>query len=103
MTTETLNQDIEITPGVSGGKPRIAGCRIAVENIVIWHECLASGTAPCYRTTSVNLGYEISFTRCFHTPQPMRTLEEIRADILALERETERSLWREKDDDGQRL
>lgn len=29
---------IEITPGVSGGKPRIAGHRISVQDIVIWHE-----------------------------------------------------------------
>jgi type I restriction enzyme M protein len=35
------------------------------------------------------IGYEISFTRYFYKPQPLRTLEEIRADILALERETE--------------
>ena len=33
-------------------------------------------------------GYEISFTRYFYKPKPMRTLEEIRADILALEKET---------------
>ena len=35
------------------------------------------------------IGYEISFNRYFYKPQPLRTLEEIRADILALERETE--------------
>ena len=35
---KTLEQHIEITPGISGGKPRIAGHRITVENIVIWHE-----------------------------------------------------------------
>ena len=35
------------------------------------------------------VGYEISFTRHFYKPQPLRPLEEIRADILALERETE--------------
>lgn len=29
---------IEITPGVSGGKPRIAGHRITVQDVVIWHE-----------------------------------------------------------------
>ena len=40
MTTKTLNQHIEITPGISSGKPRIAGHRITVENIVIWHERL---------------------------------------------------------------
>ena len=38
---------------------------------------------------SVKTGYEISFTRHFYKPQPLRTLEEIRADILALEKETE--------------
>lgn len=31
---------IEITPGVAGGKPRIAGHRITVQNIAIWHERL---------------------------------------------------------------
>ena len=42
-----------------------------------------------YDPASVKIGYEISFTRYFYKPQPMRTLEEIRADILALEKETE--------------
>jgi len=42
-----------------------------------------------YLPDSVKTGYEISFTRYFYQPQPLRTLEEIRADILALERETE--------------
>lgn len=34
-------------------------------------------------------GYEISFTRYFYKPQELRPLSEIRADILALEQETE--------------
>ena len=42
-----------------------------------------------YVPASVKTGYEISFTRYFYTPQPLRTLAEIRADILALKRETE--------------
>jgi len=42
-----------------------------------------------YDSDSVKIGYEISFTRYFYKPQPMRTLEEIRADILALEKETD--------------
>ena len=29
---------IPVTPGVAGRKPRIAGHRITVQNIVIWHE-----------------------------------------------------------------
>jgi uncharacterized protein (DUF433 family) len=38
MATKTLDQHIEVTPGIAGGKPRIAGHRITVQNIVIWHE-----------------------------------------------------------------
>jgi len=38
---------------------------------------------------ATKIGYEISFTRYFYKPQPLRTLDEIRADIEALERETD--------------
>ena len=41
-----------------------------------------------YNPEAVKIGYEINFNRHFYKPQPMRSLEEIRADILALERET---------------
>lgn len=37
MVLKTLDEHIEMTPGVMGGKPRIAGHRISVENVVIWH------------------------------------------------------------------
>ena len=40
MTTKTLDQPLEITPGIVGGKPRISGHRITVQNIAIWHERL---------------------------------------------------------------
>ena len=30
-------EHIEMTPGVCGGRPRIAGHRIRVQDIVIWH------------------------------------------------------------------
>jgi type I restriction enzyme M protein len=38
---------------------------------------------------ATKVGYEVSFTRHFYKPQALRTLEEIRTDILALEKETE--------------
>lgn len=38
-----ITQHIEITPGVVGGKPRIVGHRITVQNIVIWHERMGMG------------------------------------------------------------
>ena len=52
-------------------------------------EVLPHAADAWYVPDSVKTGYEISFTRYFYRPQPLRTLEEIRADILALERETE--------------
>ena len=42
-----------------------------------------------YFAKSVKIGYEISFNRYFHKPEPMRTLDEIGDDILAVEREAE--------------
>jgi type I restriction enzyme M protein len=39
--------------------------------------------------SSVKIGYEINFNRYFYKPQPLRSLDEMRADILALETETE--------------
>ena len=38
MDTQLLEHHIVLTPGTCGGKPRIAGRRITVQNIVIWHE-----------------------------------------------------------------
>ena len=38
---------------------------------------------------ATKIGYEISFTRHFYKPQPLRTLEEISADIIAIEKEAE--------------
>jgi uncharacterized protein (DUF433 family) len=37
---DTVLAHVEATPGVAGGKPRIAGHRITVQDVVIWHERL---------------------------------------------------------------
>ena len=55
----------------------------------IRREVLPHAPDAWHMPDSVKTGYEISFTRYFYKPQPLRTLEEIRADILALEKETE--------------
>ena len=39
------------------------------------------------KETATKIGYEVSFTRHFYKPQPLRTLAEISADILAIEKE----------------
>ena len=42
-----------------------------------------------YDPATVKTGYEINFNRYFYKPQPMRPLDEIVADIVALENESE--------------
>jgi type I restriction enzyme M protein len=42
-----------------------------------------------YDPKNTKIGYEISFTRYFYRPQSLRTLQEIRDDIIAAEKETE--------------
>lgn len=54
MPVLALNNHIESTPDVLGGKPRIAGRRIAVQDIVVWHErmgCSADEIASEYSLT----------------------------------------------------
>jgi type I restriction enzyme M protein len=51
-------------------------------------EVLPYAADAWYDPDSVRIGYEISFTRYFYKPKPMRTLEEIRTDIMAVEKET---------------
>ena len=52
-------------------------------------EVLPHANDAWYLGDKVKIGYEVSFTRYFYKPTPMRSLNEIRADIVALESETE--------------
>lgn len=38
--TVALDHHIEVSPGVVGGKPHVAGRRTTVQNIAVWHERL---------------------------------------------------------------
>jgi type I restriction enzyme M protein len=42
-----------------------------------------------YDPASVKVGYEINFNRYFYKPKALRTLEEIRAELLTVEKEAE--------------
>ena len=44
MTLTALDRHIEATPGICGGKPRIAGHRITVHNVALWKT--RSGMTP---------------------------------------------------------
>lgn len=75
-----IKSHIEITPSVCGGKPRIAGHRIRVQDIVIMHDRM--GKAP----------YEIandypSISRCScRIGYYMDNMEEMRRDITEAEK-----------------
>ena len=55
----------------------------------IEREVLPYSPDAWYDPDRVKVGYEISFNRYFYKPAPLRSLEDIRADILALERDTD--------------
>ena len=53
----------------------------------IQREVLPYTSDAWVKADATKIGYEVSFTRHFYKPQPLRTLDEIRADILAIEKE----------------
>lgn len=72
-------RDTEQVPLLEGG---------GVEGF-IRREVLPYATDAWIAPASIKIGYEINFTRHFYKPVELRPLEEIRADILIVERETE--------------
>ena len=94
MTTGTLNQHIEITPGISSGKPRIAGHRITVENIVIWHERLGKSAdviAGDYDITLADVYAALAYY-FDHQNEIDQSLEERRAFVNALRQKSSSKL-----------
>lgn len=72
-----ITEHIEITPGICGGKPRIAGHRIKVQDIVIWHEKM--GMSPdeiVSQYPSINLSDVYAALAYYHD-----NLQEIRLQI----------------------
>lgn len=96
MATKTLDQHIEITPGIAGGKPRIAGRRITVQNIVIWHERMgksADEIAAEYDLTLADVYAALAYY-FDHCSEIDRDIEESKAFVEALRRKTPSKLKR---------
>lgn len=73
------DQHIEVTPGVMGGRPRIAGHRIRVQDVATWHDSL--GLTPeeiVARHPGVGLA-DVHAALAYYYDH----LEEIRRDIEA--------------------
>ena len=74
--------------GLPGGLPSEASAKEGIEAF-IRREVLPYTPDAWIKEDATKIGYEISFTHHFYQPQPLRTLEEIRANILAVEKEAE--------------
>ncbi len=77
MSVPIINSHIEITPGICGGKPRITGHRIRVQDIVIWHEKM--GMSPdeiIYHHPTISLSDVYAALAYYH-----EHLNEIRQEI----------------------
>jgi len=68
--------------------PTEADAQAAIEAF-LRREILPYAPDAWYKPESVKIGYEISFNRYFYKPKALRPLEEIWADLLAVEREAE--------------
>ncbi len=66
--------------------PTEADAQAAIEAF-LRREVLPYAPDAWYKPDSVKIGYEISFNRYFYKPKALRPLEEIRADLLAVEQE----------------
>ena len=95
MAMKTLDQHIEITPGISGGKPRIAGYRITVENIVIWHERMGKSADEIVTEYDLTLADVYAALAYYfdHRVEIDRSLEESKVFVETLRRQTFSKLY----------
>ncbi len=88
-TTTSLDQRIEQTGGICGGKPRIAGHRITVQDVVVWHERLG------WSVDQIASEYDLSLADVYaaldyyfaHREEIDRSIEESRAFIEKIKTE----------------
>jgi uncharacterized protein (DUF433 family) len=90
MVTKTLDQHIAITPGVAGGKARVAGSRITVHTIAVWHELLGRGADEIATEYDLSLADVYAALAWYfdHREEIDREIEEGRVFVEALRRRT---------------
>lgn len=90
MVTKTLDEHIVITPGVKSGRPRIAGHRITVQDIVIWHEWMGRSVDEIASDYNLNIADVYAALAYYHDHRKMID-EQIKDDdefVEALKKET---------------
>jgi uncharacterized protein (DUF433 family) len=86
----TLGEYIITKPGVAGGKPCIAGHRITVQNIVIWHEWMGKSADEIASEYDLGLAEVYASLAYYfdHRTEIDRSIEESNAFVEALRRNT---------------
>ncbi len=90
MADITERRHIEATPGVVGGKPRIAGTRISVRDVAFWHERLGLSA------DEIATEYDLSLSDVYaalayyfdHREEIDRESEEARAFVEEMRKQT---------------
>ena len=97
MVAAVLDRHIEITPGIASGKPRIAGRRITVQNVVVWHEHLGQSADEISAAHDLSLADVYAALAYYfdHRETIDRELDESEAFVEALRQQTP-SLLRQK-------
>lgn len=85
----SLDQRIERTEGICGGKPRIAGHRITVQDIVVWHERLGRSVDEIANEYDLSLAdvYAALAYYFAHRERIDRSIEESRAFVEKMKEE----------------
>jgi uncharacterized protein (DUF433 family) len=93
---KTLKEHIEITPGIAGGKPRIAGHRITVEDVVIWHERMGKSADEIAEEYGLNLADVYAALAYYfdHRSEIDRSIKESAVFAKALRKSTPSKLLR---------
>lgn len=66
MTITSLDARIISTPDILGGKPRIAGCRISVRDVVMWYEYLGRSADEIAEEYSLELADVFAALAFYH-------------------------------------
>lgn len=100
MTPLSLDRHIECTPGTTGGKPRIAGRRITVQDVAIWIERLGKSVDEIcaeYELAPAEVHAALAYY-CDHRLEIDRSIKDSESFVAALKAKTPSALKKKLDE-----
>ena len=100
MGTATFEGHIEAAKGIAGGRPRIAGHRITVQDIAIWHEWLGLSADRITAEHNLRLADVYAALTYYydHQDEIDRSIQESKTFIEALRHNTPSRISQKLDD-----